>query len=92
MSGDNLLTRCAVMLDGRFDHSWECSAHDGNPCDCWLGHLHRIVREEAPTCSCGSIALYAEDPPTLGPHHYASCGRYRDHKGNPALPYPGGTA
>ena len=29
-----------------------------------------------PTCSCGSVALYAEDPPRTGPHHQRSCARW----------------
>lgn len=27
--------------------------------------------QSIPLCSCGNVALYAEDPPRLGPHHNA---------------------
>lgn len=37
---DGLRAAVENAVDGRWDHSWNCSAHDpeGN-CDCWLGFL-----------------------------------------------------
>jgi hypothetical protein len=67
-----------ALLGGRFDHSWDCSARDTGDegCDCWRKALRDLLDLAGP-CSCGSVALYAEDPPRLGPHHYRSCSRWR---------------
>jgi hypothetical protein len=29
-----------------------------------------------PPCTCGSIALYAEEPPRMGDHHAQACQRW----------------
>lgn len=65
-----------TMLTGAYDHSRTCATDTNSPCDCWIRGLRDLLDLTA-SCSCGSCSLYAEDPPRLGPHHYASCSRFR---------------
>jgi hypothetical protein len=81
--------RLTALRDDGVRHEVRDNDRDAEWCSCGqTGCRKYLAAEPVPSCSCGSRALYAEDPPRLGPHHQMSCARWRGLDGSKVVRHP----